>query len=382
VVVSATLPFLYATQQISDRIRNVMKGLVSLLLPALVASSALAAPLGSESPRVDEMTWVDLAYAGDRVVAVGDRGNVLLSDDQGKTWRMGNTPTQAMLTAVCFADEQNGWAVGHDAIVLATTDGGETWTQQYSDPLGGGEEEEDFSEEEEYSDDIYSDDIYSDDIYSSDPYAEESAMPAVDTSGAPFLDVWCDTGEHVIAVGGFGYVLETSNAGDTWEKRMETMANPDGWHLYAIAPVPGNDGTVLVAGERGTLFRSRDHGKSWERLQSPYEGTFFGVTATANQAVLAYGLQGNVWLSRDLGETWQQVKTGISRGVSDGAVLEDGTIVLVGNSGVMLTSHDGGSSMSLRYTPARESLSAVLARQAGGVITAGAAGVRIIENLH
>lgn len=355
-----------------------------LMTLALFSAPVLSAPLTAESPRVHEMTWLDLARAGERVVAVGDRGNIFYSDDEGASWASANVPVDMMLTSVCFADASHGWAVGHDATVLGTTDGGENWTQQYSDPLGGSEADVDV--EEDYGEGGVSegelpDDLYSDDLYSSDPY-EAAALPAVDPTGAPFLSVWCDTPERAMAVGGFGYVVTTTDGGDTWQKSMDRLDNPDGWHLYDIESVPGSEGGLFIVGEKGTLFRSRDHGVNWKRLESPYEGSLFGATSTGKQSLLIYGLQGNVWLSRDLGQRWQRVKTGVTPGINDGAVLDDGTIVLVGNSGILLTSHDGGSSLSLRYTSERASLSAVLPRRGGGVLTAGADGLRVIGNLR
>ena len=65
--------------------------------------------------------------AGSRVVAVGDYGGVLLSDD-GKAFRQARVvPTRTVLTSVFFLDAQHGWAAGHDGTVIATVDGGETW---------------------------------------------------------------------------------------------------------------------------------------------------------------------------------------------------------------------------------------------------------------
>ena len=78
---------------------------------------------------------LDLAQAGERIVAVGERGHVLLSDDKGATWRQAKSvPTRVMLTAVYFADAEYGWAVGHDETILNTTDGGETWTRSHFAP--------------------------------------------------------------------------------------------------------------------------------------------------------------------------------------------------------------------------------------------------------
>lgn len=74
------------------------------------------------------------ARAGSRIVAVGDRGVVLLSDDGGKTHRQARqVPVDVALTSVSFVDERRGWAVGHWGVVLHTADGGETWQLQRSD---------------------------------------------------------------------------------------------------------------------------------------------------------------------------------------------------------------------------------------------------------
>lgn len=349
---------------------------LGIVLLCLAGGPLVAAELAQDSPRVKAMTWLDLTRVGDRIVAVGERGNVLYSDDDGQSWRLGETPGKAMLTAVCFADSRHGWAVGHDAVIWTTEDGGETWHQQYSDPLNG--EGDDAGGGEEFADDGGS----MDDLYSDDGGDMDGGGMAPDTSGAPLLDVWCDTEEHVMAVGGFGYILETDDGGASWNKRMSDLDNPDGWHLYSLRPIPRGDGTLLIAGEQGTLFRSRDHGQSWEKLPAPYDGSYFDVTALQRDTVLIHGMRGNVWLTRDLGESWQRIKTGVSRGVNDGTMLADGTIVLVGNSGVLLTSHDNGSSLSLRYTRERNTLAAVLPLGDEGVLVAGEHGLQTIRELH
>ncbi|MBI5444053.1 MAG: glycosyl hydrolase, partial [Deltaproteobacteria bacterium] len=71
-----------------------------------------------------------VARAGKRLVSVGERGTVLLSDDDGRTWRQAKVPVSLTLTCVCFASERSGWAAGHSGVVLRTSDGGETWVKQ------------------------------------------------------------------------------------------------------------------------------------------------------------------------------------------------------------------------------------------------------------
>src|SRR5688572_32351199 len=75
------------------------------------------APIASEEPPADpparparlaaRSLLLDITHAGERLVAVGERGHVLQSDDAGATWKQAErVPTSAMLTGVHFADEQ------------------------------------------------------------------------------------------------------------------------------------------------------------------------------------------------------------------------------------------------------------------------------------
>ncbi|MEE4250156.1 MAG: YCF48-related protein [Alcanivoracaceae bacterium] len=347
-----------------------------LLAPGVLIASEL---LPANSPVLTANLYIDVARAGTRVVAVGDRGHVVYSDDEGRHWQRAESPTGVLLTAVCFADARNGWAVGHDAVIIGTRDGGATWQLQYSDVLGADADEESVDEfaEDDYADEDYSDDYYSEDY---EDFGELDAG-AQDTSGAPLLDVVCLNKDRALAVGGYGYLVETTDSGDSWQKVIERIDNANGWHLNAIARVPGGS-TLLVAGEKGLLLRSRDNGLSWKELESPYEGSFFGVTALTDGTVLAYGLQGNLWVSRNQGDSWRQVKTGVTRGINAATQLDDGSVVLGGGAGVVLVSRDGGNSVALQYLPDRESVSSLLPLTGAELLMVGDAGIRVKTDIR
>jgi photosystem II stability/assembly factor-like uncharacterized protein len=328
-------------------------------------TAAFAGPLPPDSPWLTSNLYLQAVKAGDRLVAVGDRGAIIYSDDQGQHWQKASTPSQVLLTDVCFSDEKHGFATGHDATVMVTTDAGLNWTVQYSDPLNGtpvGLEEDDASMDMA-------------------AYDEDMDAIPVDTSGAPLLGVWCDPSDsgHVIAVGGFGYFLETHDAGAHWHKEMKKLDNQDGWNLYAIANVPNDDGTVFAVGEKGILFLSTDHGASWKKLKSPDDGTFFGVTATGPGNVLVYGLQGSVWLTHDYGQSWQKVNSHTRSGINNGAVGADGSLLLVGNDGVLLQSYDRGASFSERVIGQRATLSSVLPLGDNKLVVTGADGIHLLN---
>jgi serine/threonine protein kinase len=71
--------------------------------------------------------------------AVGQGGSIIATSDGGKTWSPQHSGTIAWLYSVYFIDSRNGWAAGacfsYDCgrdygVVLATKDGGKTWAYQ------------------------------------------------------------------------------------------------------------------------------------------------------------------------------------------------------------------------------------------------------------
>ena len=247
---------------------------LSLLGSAMLSAPVLAAATpasdvvyATESAKAVKSLMLDVVHAGKRLVAVGDRGHILYSDDQGTSWAQAKVPTRALLTSVFFVDDKHGWAVGHDAQILASEDGGVTWTKQFED------------------------------------LKRES----------PLLDVWFKDVNSGFAVGAYGALLETTDGGKHWEDVSDRMDNEDQYHLNAIAAV--KDSGLFIVGEQGSMFRSADWGQTWEKLEGPYEGSLFGVMGTAQPStLLVYGLRGNLYRSTDFGSNWEQVELKAERG--------------------------------------------------------------------
>ena len=112
----------------------------AFLIPAL-ACAAVMPVFAGELPdtlsraaiavtRPDRSVLLGIAQAGGRLVVVGERGLIAVSDDEGKTWHQASVPVSVSLTAVSFATPKKGWALGHRGVILATSDGGESWTVQ------------------------------------------------------------------------------------------------------------------------------------------------------------------------------------------------------------------------------------------------------------
>ncbi len=306
-------------------------------------------PVSAEHARLaTHALLIALAAAGDRLVAVGDRGVVVLSDDRGASWtQAASVPVQALLTGVCFFDARHGVAVGHDEVILATSDAGENWKLVH--------------------------------------YAPEAQRP--------LLDVWCGAGGKAIAVGAYSTYLTSGDGGASWQERAfapaaalrpagaprSAMASAveeagGGFHLNRI--VGASAERLYIAGEAGHLYRSDDGGGHWQELTSSYAGSFFDVLPLGGDVLLVSGLRGNLYRSEDAGASWRRLPTGTVALLDGAAALPGGALAVVGLSGVVLVSRDGGRSFSLEQQSDRSGLAAALAVGKDELVVAGENGVR------
>ena len=297
-----------------------------------------------------------LTLAGQRLVAVGQRGHVLLSDDQGKSWQQASVPASSDLVAVSFPSAERGWAVGHDGVVLASTDGGLSWVRQLDGRTLG-------------------DVLIKHYTASGDAkWLAEAQRFASQGAENPLLDVWFDDANNGVVVGAFGLALRTADGGKSWQPLMHAIDNPKALHLYAVRRVGGE---LYIAGEQGLLLKlDRERGR-FVALSVPYQGTLFGVVGN-DRVVLAFGLRGNVVRSTDSGRTWGPVSTGVTAGLTAGALDERGRIVLTSQAGHVLVSTDDGATLTPLKTERAQPTAAVTRAGAGMLVLGGPRGIQTL----
>ena len=137
---------------------------------------------------------------------------------------------------------------------------------------------------------------------------------------------------------------------------------------------------TLLAGEFGTILRSEDRGATWARLESPYDGSFFGGLGLSDGTILLFGLRGNLFRSADGGASWQKIDSGVTASLLSGAERAEGEVVIVGLSGTLLRSGNGTKSFSLSGGLKREALAAVLPLSGGGLLLLGENGAAVLTN--
>lgn len=255
------------------------------------------------------------AKVGDHVVVVGERGLILRSDDDGKSWRQLPSPVSVTLTGVRFTDDKNGYAIGHGGIVLRTADGGAEWKVQ----LDGRALAQTLLKKAEASNDEEA-------IY-------QAKLLVSDGPDKPFLDMLLLSPDHLIVVGAYGLVLETKDGGKTWASWMDRIQNYFGLHLYSIRKQADR---ILVAGEQGFVALSTDNGQTFTTLETPYEGSYFTAELLGDSEIVLAGLRGNTLISNDNGADWKNIKNPISASILASYISANGQIIMANQAGILL----------------------------------------------
>jgi photosystem II stability/assembly factor-like uncharacterized protein len=268
-----------------------------------------------------------VASQGARTVAVGPRGLILLTEDGGGSWRQVTSPVSTDLTTVRFVGPNLVWAVGHDAVAMRSSDAGSTWERM----LDGRTVLRLLRESAKGSEQL-----------EAEIERTMGQSATADVWPAPLLDIqFSADGLTGFAVGGFGMFLKTTDGGKTWQSWQNQTENDQRYHLYALT---GHDGALFVAGEQGLVMRLNAESQRFERVATPYNGTFFGIDWLGPKLV-AYGLRGNAFVSDDAGQAWRKIETGIDANLV-GAVSYGDAVLLVSQKGDVLAVDFGASRAS------------------------------------
>lgn len=343
---------------------SLLAGVLLLASAAVGAQAAFKDPLDSParpSGRITHSLLLAITNAGpQRLVAAGERGRMLVSTDQGVSWKQSAVPASTDLVAISFPTDQQGWAVGHGGVILHSVDGGRTWRRQ----LDGRQIA------------ALSLAYYEKRMPSADPgllrALDEAKRYAEEGATRPLLDVWFQSPQVGYVLGTFNTILKTVDGGRTWTPWSDHVDNRRSLHLHAMREFGGD---VYVAGEQGLLLRLDRQQERFVRLDSGYEGSFFGLAGN-DRFVVAYGLRGSAYRSTDHGQSWTRLPTHIGASITAGTVLADGRLVLGTANGNLVISSDGGDTF-IQANNAGNLPVFGMAPQDTGVVVVGPTGVHV-----
>ena len=354
-----------------------------LALAALLASANAAAHAADllampalASRRASKALMLGVTRAGNDIVAVGERGVILYSVDGGVNWHQAQVPVAVTLTAVHFPTATHGFAVGHDGVILASTDGGRQWQLQFdgkrANALVVAAAERRLAQQRNEKDEAG---LKEAELELEDALAAAKAGPS-----RPLLGVWFRYEREGFAVGSYGQIFRTADAGKTWDY-VPGMPNPERLHYNSIAATPG--GSLVIAGEAGTVYRSSNKGASWTRLDTGYKGHLYGVVGVPSagrgaETLLAFGFGGNVFRLAEDGKGWERPASNARKSLVGGAA-RGSTVVLACQDGGLVTSRDGGQSFQYIPGDAPLPLAGLALVALNQIAVAGYGGARVIS---
>lgn len=320
-----------------------------------------------KSLRATTSALLSVARAGKRLVAVGERGHIIYSDDNGASWKQAEVPVSVTLTKVKFVTSKNGWALGQSGTVLHTDDGGETWVKQ----LDGIEAAQLVLESAKRNLEVGK----------GDPEKlkrelSNAQMLVDDGPDKPFLDMYFLNQNTGLIVGAYNLAFLTEDGGVTWQPWLDNVENPRALHLYSINKAGKN---LYAAGEQGLFLRAPDGDLTFNAISTPYDGSYFGLLPLKSGELLIFGLRGNAFISDDQAATWKPINTGATLAITAAIELRDGTLVLTTQSGTVLVSDDKGQ--TFKQLPIQEPFSFADVTEAanGSLILVGMRGVEVVS---
>ncbi|MEZ9141488.1 MULTISPECIES: WD40/YVTN/BNR-like repeat-containing protein [unclassified Shewanella] len=289
-----------------------LRNVVAISLGCLISTAPVHAqfdPLTVQiQPLAESSLVLDIAKAGENLVAVGERGHVLVKQQD---WQQVSSPVISQLTKVFFLNEKQGWAVGHDATIIHTVDGGLTWQVQFQ------------STEVE----------------------------------KPLLDILFFNENEGIAVGAYGLFYRTADGGKHWVQEFheellfpedvsylaDLKAEDEALYLSersALLPhfnrvIQLADNRLLMVGELGLVATSDDNGVTFVTQPFDYEGSMFNAIET-DGAVFVMGLRGHVFKTDKLFSQWQEIALPVKSSINNAYITDSGSLYLVGNAGVVI----------------------------------------------
>jgi len=210
--------------------------------------------------------------------AVGQHGTILRSEDSGKSWAYQRSNTRSDLMGVFAISPEKGCAVGSSGTILLTGDGGQDWKKV------------------------------------------ESGV-ACQYNAVTFISP-----VKGFIIGEFSSILHTQDGGANWTliyggepeeidfskiEEGEILDENFGMEeeVYTLNSIYFLNNTLgWIAGEYGTILKTTDGGKTWQKQRSGTENSLSGIEFLNKGLGFAVGLDGIILKSTDGGVTWTKDK--------------------------------------------------------------------------
>ncbi|MEA3296714.1 MAG: YCF48-related protein [candidate division Zixibacteria bacterium] len=279
------------------------------------------------------------------------------------TSRIIQSPTSQELLDVDFVDQNNGWAVGREGIIVHTSDSGENWSVQdsgaatilyglhFMSPDTGwvvgtsGKVLRTFNGGAAWLDTVISERVFTD-VFFLDRcrgwVVGDSVIISTTDGGRNWRTYDAHTGpvpllysmafadeNHGWAVGFEGAILYTENGGGSWFPQSGG-GNP----LLDVSFVDQNNGWTVGVG--GMILHTADGGESWTQQHPSTDKVLHGVAFHDLNNGVVVGDSGRIFTTINGGESWEEQASGIANTLRKVSYANLNTFYVAGDSGVII----------------------------------------------
>lgn len=170
---------------------------------------------------------------------LGNNGVILKTTDGGNNWRRVSSGTDRILYDIDFVDNELGYIVGWNGIVLRTNDRGETW----------------------------------------------SPVDKFTNKYLKSVDFWNSNG---VTVGGGGIIYHSDDGGESWDEVIGGQINS----LQKVRYL--SEDYVVAVGARGTILISEDGGENWKLLENKEFANLTNITVSPDGSLYITGVNGTI----------------------------------------------------------------------------------------
>ena len=120
-------------------------------------------------------------------------------------------------------------------------------------------------------------------------------------------------------------------------------------------------------------------GRSFRRLATPYQGSFFTLELPSATDIVTAGMRGNVWRSTDAGGSWRQLPLPWPAAITGSSLRPDGSFILASQAGQLIAGT--GATLEALKIPPLPPLTSVLPVPGGQLLALSVQGVHVLPTV-
>ncbi|MCE2755994.1 MAG: YCF48-related protein [Ignavibacteriae bacterium] len=167
-------------------------------------------------------------------------------------------------------------------------------------------------------------------------------------------------GKHAITVGYMNtyYTCSDASITDPFNKSLSWKKGTiDGFSNLTSVAYFSNQG-IIISNDEGMLFRSTDHGLEWSTIELEKDVRITCIQHIQDSILLTSTVNGSIFRSTDSGLSWALVQK-VEFGLNDLSFGKNGSVLAIGQKGLILESKDLGKTWKKTVEQAPDSVNLI-----------------------